>query len=112
MAANEAVEHYKPEVVIATWVTQIYLETEHERGGNMFGIDEGVILDKVDCYIHVGHEKTHGTKRILKRDHQKLSYPWLYSRSLDSSKQVIYMWDRNAYLDGETLERLTKCINM
>jgi len=92
MTGNEAVKHFKPEVVIACWVTQIYLETEHWRGGNMYGVDENAILNDVSCYIHVGHLGTHSTKRILSKPHEKFSFPWMYCRSMDTDKQIIYVW--------------------
>jgi hypothetical protein len=93
LGGNEAVSTYKPEVVVACWVTQIYKESEHWRGGNMFGVDEDRLLDNVSCYIHVGHLKTHGNKRILNRSHEKFTFPWLYGRSMDKDNHIIYVWE-------------------
>jgi hypothetical protein len=92
LRGNDAVTYYKPEVVIACWVTQIYKETEHWRGGNMFGVDEDFLLDNVSTYIHVGHTKTHGIKRILNRPHKEFRFPWLYGRSMDAANHIIYVW--------------------
>lgn len=89
--ALEAIRHFKPQVVIASWVTQVYREETHELGGNQYGIDEDVLLQQVPLYIHIGNIKTHSGKRILKLPHETYSFPWLYGRG-EKSQDVIYVW--------------------
>jgi hypothetical protein len=84
---NEAVKKYRPKTVIACWLTD-------KLNGNMFGVDESRFFkDGVTKYIHIGNEGTHGNKRILKtRNHKKLKFPWLLSRSLTKDDNVIYVF--------------------
>jgi hypothetical protein len=91
MEALEAIDHYKPEVVIATWVTQLHKDDSDIGNSNMYGIDEDNIVGKVK-YIHIGHRKVHGKKRILELDHEEFVFPWLYSRSLAADMQFICQW--------------------
>jgi hypothetical protein len=92
MDAIKAIEHYKPEVVIATWVTQLHLDDSDIGNSNMYGIEEEKIVERAK-YIHVGHRNVHGKKRILQREHNEYTFPWLYSRSLDSGSQFISVWE-------------------
>lgn len=95
MDAVSAVKHFKPSVVIGNWVTHKYREDEHWRGGNVFGIDEDFILDNVNKYIVIGNSTVHMNKRILDRDHTKVSFSWVRSRSMNSYANIIYIWDKN-----------------
>jgi hypothetical protein len=89
--ALDAIKKYNPDVVVASWVTQIF-KGDETVGGNMYGIEEEEILRQVKCYIHVGHEKTHGSKRIRSVKHEEYRFPFLFSRSLDRNGNVIYVW--------------------
>ncbi len=91
--AISAIKKYKPNVVIGCWITHKYREDEHERGGNMYGVDEDWLIKNVNKYIVIGNEKIHGIKRILKLPHKEFKFPWLYSRSLEPSKNIIYVWE-------------------
>ena len=92
IAANRAVERYKPQVVIAAWLTQVFKSDDEWRGGSVFGTNEGAIIDSVEMYIHIGHLNTHGNKRVLDRGHTVERYPWVLSRSLDAGNNAIYIW--------------------
>ena len=91
LSAAAAVEKYKPEVVIAAWVTHRYYTHSHELGGNQWGVDESRL--RVATYIHVGHEGVHAQKPILKREHETHRLPFLYSRSM-TLKNVVWVWTR------------------
>lgn len=93
MDANNAVEKYKPETVIGCWVTHRYDPSEHWREGNMFGVCEEHILSKVKKYIVIGHEDVHSRKPILDRPHKTFKFPWLFSRSLNTEGNLIYVWE-------------------
>lgn len=88
--AKQAIKKYKPRIVIASWVTQIW--QPGENSGNVYGVDEDFIIKRVKMYIHIGHKGTHSSKRVLRKPHRKYIYPWLFSRSMDSSGCVIYVW--------------------
>lgn len=91
--AVAAIKKYKPKTVFGCWVTHKFRQDEQERGGNMYGIDEDWVLQNVNKYIVIGNEQTHGKKRILRHTHKELKFHWLYSRSLEYSKNVIYVWE-------------------
>jgi hypothetical protein len=95
MDAIQAVKRIKPEIVIAAWVTQIWKDEdciEGESEASIYGIDENIILDTVDTYIHIGNKKVHGSKRILKHKHQVIDNVPLISRT--GGEDVIYIWKR------------------
>ncbi|MDD5649828.1 MAG: hypothetical protein PHF86_05310 [Candidatus Nanoarchaeia archaeon] len=94
ITAKDAVYKYKPKIVLGCWVTHKYTMQEHDRGGNMYGVDEGWILKRVDQYIIIGNEKVHNKKKILDLPHKAYQFPWLYSRSVEPTKNIIYVWDK------------------
>lgn len=92
---KEAILKYQPEVVIGSWVTQLWRDHSDDGAASMHGLDEEWILETVPCYIHVGNAKTHGRKRILKSPHREYRFDWLFSRAVNPAECVIYVWDRN-----------------
>lgn len=70
--ALEAVEKYKPDVVLGSWVTQ-WIDPNlpyPDNGGSMHGVKESELLKKVLTYIVVGAEGIHGRKNILSQPHK------------------------------------------
>ena len=92
MPANQAIAHYKPDVVIAAWVTHRYDKQHPGRGGNMWGVREDKIIDRVKKYIFIGNERTHRQKPILQVRHKTYRLPFLYSRSPDP-RNVVWVWE-------------------
>jgi hypothetical protein len=82
---KKAILKYKPQVVVAQWVTNI--------PANLMGIDEDWLLDNVETYIHIGHDKVHDCKLILERKHETHYMPFLFSRS-HREREVVWVWDR------------------
>ncbi len=97
LSAHQAVEKYKPETVIACWVTQKYKDGDTKRkiGSNMYGVEEEKIIQKVKKYILIGNHTVHHDKRILKLPHKMYRFPWLVSRSSSPDKNSIYVWQKN-----------------
>lgn len=89
--AEQAIVKYNPEVVIGAFITQKY--RDGDTAGNMFGPDEESWINKVE-YIHIGNETTHRGKRILKYRHDAFKAPWLISRAMYQSQNVIWTWTR------------------
>ena len=83
---NLALEKLKPEVIIASWVTQ--------QSNNPYGVNEISFLGRIKKYIHVGNEQSHAGKEILKlmpvTTHR---FDWLVSRSLARDKNLIYIFN-------------------
>lgn len=66
-AADAAVRHFRPEVVIAAWVTHRYDPKRHHAGGNEIGVDEIDILAHCQHYILIGNTHVHRHKEIWRR---------------------------------------------
>ena len=93
--AQEAVAEYRPQVVVASWVTHVYREDRDEAEGNMFGVDEDAILDAVDAYIFIGNTKVHAPKTIWSRPHKIFHPNWLFSRAVNGSPDFIAVWEKS-----------------
>jgi len=95
MEANEAIRHFRPQVVIGAWVSQRRLDENDFSldGGNCYGPDEHDILDSGCTYIHIGNEGPHRIKRIRLRPYRELSFPWLMGRGFQANLNRIWVWD-------------------
>lgn len=93
--ANEAVDNFKPDTVIAAFATQKFIEgdTENKIGSSVYGVDELAMLPKIKKYITIGNSNVHGDKRILALPHKKYSFPWLFTRCLNQEKNEITIWN-------------------
>lgn len=95
MDGNSAVDHFKPDVVCAAWVTHLWVAEDQERGGNMYGIDEQKIINSVKRYVVVGNRAVHGAKPIMPKVSDVIEGDFLFSRSANnSSENAIFVWDR------------------
>lgn len=90
--ALAAVKRYRPEVVVAAWVTHRYSEAEAWREGNMFGVDELTLLRQVRRYVFVGNYRPHRLKPLLDHPHQVIRGDYLFSRSR-AEDNVMLVWD-------------------
>lgn len=90
--ANAAVGKYKPEVVIACWVTHRFDPRLESAGGSSSGVDEAAIIAACDEYIFIGNEQVHAHKPIWGLPHEKLTPPWLFSRAVNGSRDFIAIW--------------------
>jgi hypothetical protein len=89
--ANDAVDKYKPEVVVGAFITH-----RHTGGdvGNAFGPLEEQIINKA-TYIHVGNINVHKSKPILALPHKEYTFPWLRTRCANQSLNRIWIWNGN-----------------
>lgn len=92
--AATAVTKYNPKVVVGCWVTHKYLASRPEAGGNEFGIDEEALIDACETYILVGNAKVHAGKTIWNRHHRLIEPYWLYSRTMNETKDFIAVWGK------------------
>ena len=79
--AHDAIRRYRPQVVVASWVTHKYREDRAWAGGNATGVDEDWVLDHCEEYIFIGNDYVHMHKSIWDREHEKYSTPFLFSRT-------------------------------
>jgi hypothetical protein len=94
MESLEAIQYFRPRTVIAQWVTHKYNSEISEVNGSLHGVDENFIIENVDTYIVVGNENVHGKKPVLQLPHKVYKFPWLFSRTLNHDKNVIYVWKK------------------
>lgn len=95
--AQEAIDRYRPEVVVAAWVTHKFNEAEPERAGNMFGVDEVELLSKIRRYIFVGNFFVHQQKPLLAKPYMVYESDLLFSRSQKPQGNAIVVWDNPEY---------------
>jgi hypothetical protein len=89
----EAIEKYKPEVVVGCWVTQLYRPPDMVDS-NMYGVDEVGIVEKAD-YILIGNRRTHGRKHVFHLPFEEINVPWLRTRGFDAHLNRIWYFRRN-----------------
>ena len=90
--AAQAIAKYKPEVVVASWVTHRFDPTRLDAGGSETGVDETALLRSCDTYLFVGNEQVHARKAIWALPHTKLTPPWLFSRAMNGSSDLAAIW--------------------
>jgi hypothetical protein len=97
--AQAAVDHYQPEVVVAAWVTHLFTEEQSQRGGNMFGVDEVLLLSKIKRYIFVGNVGPHHLKPLFDQCQKFITIEpvGLFSRARNPDSNVIWVWDNPDY---------------
>lgn len=86
-----AVAKYAPQVIVASWLTHRWIETESEIGGNTFAPDELQLLANCEALIFVGNSSVHRKHRLLKKPHLHFEYPWIYSRTW-KGKNFVGVW--------------------
>ncbi len=92
--ANEAVDQFKPDIVLGSFITQKFLDgdTEARIGSSVYGVDELALIKKVKTYIAIGNDSVHGTKRINSLPHSTYRFPWIYTRCMNQRLNNIKVW--------------------
>jgi len=93
--AVEAVEHYRPQVVVASWVTE-WIDPNlppPPGGGNAWGVKEDKILASGCTYILIGNQKVHGGKKIMALEHREYALPFLRSRATFPQLDRVWIWN-------------------
>jgi hypothetical protein len=90
--AKAAVRRYRPDVVIACWVTHKYQRTRHHLGGNEIGVNEAELIGNVQQYVVIGNDKVHKAKPIWDLPHTRIRRPFIYSRAANGTPDFIAIW--------------------
>jgi hypothetical protein len=93
--AMKAVHKYKPDVVVASWVTQ-WCDPNlppPAGGGSIYGVKESDLLDSGVTYILIGNQTVHAGKEIMKVPHREITLPFLRSRSAKPESDRIWIWN-------------------
>ena len=91
---EQAVRKFKPDIVIASWVTKKYDPRRHDDKGNMYGVRYEYIIERCKTFILIGNMNVHPPGRAFDLPHVCLEFPWLVSRAGDQSKNRIWVWNR------------------
>ncbi len=94
LEALDAVAIYKPQVVIASWVTQLITEADELGTGSMYGVDESELLRTGVTYIFIGNEKVHCKKRIMAQPHKSYALPFLRSKAEQPELNRVWIWNQ------------------
>jgi hypothetical protein len=90
MDALAAAKHYKPDVIVGSWITGKY---NPKKGiGNQWGPREDKLLKHCKKYIHIGNKFVHDWKDILELPHKEIKLDGYVSRSSRPEGNVIYIW--------------------
>lgn len=93
--ALDAIRKYKPEIVIASWVTR-WVDPNlpvPQGGGSIHGVKEDLLLATGVTYIFIGNLGVHGHKPIRNLEHQELIFPFVRSRAIDPSLDRVMIWN-------------------
>ncbi len=94
--AFEAIEEYKPEVVVASWVTH-WVDPNKPlplgEVGCMFGIKEDLLLATGVTYIMVGNLDVHRQKPIFSLPHKEYNLPFVRSRATFPNLNRVWVWE-------------------
>ena len=93
--AVDAVSKHRPDVVIASWVTE-WIDPRlppPETGGNAWGVKEDQILASGCEYILIGNVAVHGRKKIMKLPHREFPLPFLRSRAFRPELDRVWIWN-------------------
>jgi hypothetical protein len=93
--AAAALAAYRPQVVIACWVTHRFEADRVHAGGSSTGVDEAAVIAECDEYIFIGNERVHAHKPIWALPHEKLTPPWMFSRAVNGSADFVAIWRRD-----------------
>jgi hypothetical protein len=95
LSAIDAMAKYRPQVVLASWVTQ-WADPDQEPppgGGSMYGVREDELIASGITYILIGNISVHGEKKIMSQPHSTFSASWLRSRSAHPELNRIWIWN-------------------
>jgi len=99
MDAEQAVHTFKPDVIVASWLTSKYDDTI--KVGNIYGPDERSFT-VAQKYIHIGNELVHSRKPLLGiAPVTRYNFPWLVTRSTSPMTNVIYVFDFTQFRNYE-----------
>lgn len=90
--ALQAVKHFKPAVVIGSYVTQMWL-SKRDTHASIYGVREDILFDRVKTYIKIGNLDVHSTMRLHKRAHEENNFPFLVTRSPIQGNNRIFIWN-------------------
>lgn len=90
--ASRAVRKWRPQVVIACWVTHKYDRRRPADGGNEAGVLWHDILEKCETLVFVGNTYTHRLSPLWTRSYDIEHPPYLYSRNTTGTPDFIGIW--------------------
>jgi hypothetical protein len=93
--AEQAINKFNPSCVIGAFITHKFKEEFRADGGNMYGVEEELIVQRGIKYIFVGNEETHKQKYIKKiyPEFRQYKFDFLFHKVVDQRHNVIWIWN-------------------
>jgi hypothetical protein len=93
--AMQAIIRYRPQVVVASWVTQKVMEPDGDTEGCYAGVEEDAIVASGVEYVMIGNKFVHQQKKIMRLPHVEYELPFLRSRARLPEQNVVYVWNEH-----------------
>lgn len=91
--AQDAIDKYKPQVVVSSWVTHKWIAGKTQHGFEQ-GIEQEKILPLCETYILVGNDAIHKDAPVMKKAHRKVRRDFVLSRGSKRNLNYIYIWGK------------------
>lgn len=93
--AKQVVEDYKPDVILAQWVTPGGMKNSGDQSGrNSYGPDYKDMLTKIEELIFVGNKDVHQEVMFgeLGEPDEQIEGDWILSRAFIPDRNAIWIW--------------------
>ena len=97
LEAFEAIDKYKPEILIGSYITHYANPKQIEKGGYDYAPNEVEMSKLVKKYYMLGNKETHKHNRLLTNPKVKTTImhaPWIMTRSLKPDFNALFIWER------------------
>lgn len=105
---NEAVKRFRPETVLACFVTHKYSKAKSELGGNFKGVDFEKVMKKVKRIVFVGNTDTHKNHTLMRLPLLGMQSDGLITRSFNPDNNGIFIIDQKLIELDESDEMPTR----
>ena len=97
LEAFEAIDKYKPDILIGSYITHYINPKQPEKGGYDHAPNEVEMSKLVKKYYMLGNQHTHRHNRLLTNPKVKttnVQEPWIMTRSENTEKNALFIWER------------------
>ena len=94
LEALEAVERYRPQVVIAAWATP-YMPGEKVRKGyrgSAFGVREVELVGRCEEYLKIGTLSLNAHNPVRGLPHEEYRLPFVVGRVMKKNEERVWIW--------------------
>lgn len=91
ICADTVARELRPAVIVGAWITHAYDPGNHSAGGSIFAPNFALLLSACADLILICNTRTHAQHPLLRRAHDRITPPWLYSRAM-GGEDFIGIW--------------------